>query len=382
MQSNKTAPFKTWVEVSADSLRDNLKALRKIVGKERKIACVIKANAYGHGILEVAKILEREKADFFAVDNIKEASLLKNSGISIPILILGYIELADLKEAILSDFSFVCYNKETLRKIISLSLSKPAKIHLKIETGLNRQGVAKKEIPLFASMIKKAHEILLEGISTHFANIEDTLDPSFAKSQMARFKEGIALVRKSGLNPKYIHAAASAGAILYQDTRFNMVRTGIALYGLWPSRETKIALNMRKKSLILKPVLSWKSLVAQVKEIRTGESVGYGRTWTAPRKSRIAVIPVGYSDGYARRLSNKARVIIKGRFAPVIGRVAMNMIVADVTEIANVGVEDEVTLIGKSGTNEVTADELAQKTDTINYEVVSRINPLLPRVIV
>ena len=382
MQSNKTAPFKTWVEVSADSLRDNLKALRKIIGKERKIACVIKANAYGHGILEVAKILEREKADFFAVDNIKEALLLKNSGISIPILILGYIELADLKEAILSDFSFVCYNKETLRKIISLSLSKPAKIHLKIETGLNRQGVAKKEIPLFASMIKKAHEILLEGISTHFANIEDTLDPSFAKSQMARFKEGIALVRKSGLNPKYIHAAASAGAILYQDTRFNMVRTGIALYGLWPSRETKIALNMRKKSLILKPVLSWKSLVAQVKEIRTGESVGYGRTWSAPRKSKIAVIPVGYSDGYARKLSNSARVIIKGRFAPVIGRVAMNMIVADVTEIANVGVEDEVTLIGKSGTNEVTADELAQKTDTINYEVVSRINPLLPRVIV
>ena len=382
MHSRKFVPFKTWVEVSGDSLRDNLKALRKIVGKERKIACVIKANAYGHGILKVAKILERERADFFAVDNIKEASLLKNSGISTPILILGYIELADLKEAILSDFSFVCYNKETLRKIISLSLSKPAKIHLKIETGLNRQGVAKNEIPLLTSMIKKAPKILLEGISTHFANIEDTLDPSFAKSQMARFKEGIGLVRKSGLNPKYIHAAASAGAILYKDSRFNMVRTGIALYGLWPSRETKIALKMRKKSLILKPVLAWKSLVSQVKEIKTGESVGYGRTWSAPRKSKIAVIPVGYSDGYDRKLSNSARVIIKGRFAPVIGRVAMNMIVVDVTEITNVNIEDEVTLIGKSGANEVTADELAQKADTINYEVVSRINPLLPRVIV
>ena len=382
MQSNKTAPFKTWVEVSADSLRDNLKALRKIVGKERKIACVIKANAYGHGILEVAKILEREKADFFAVDNIKEAALLKNSGILTPILILGYIELADLKEAILSDFSFVCYNQETLRKIISLSLPKPAKIHLKIETGLNRQGVAKKEILLYTSMIKRTPKIFLEGISTHFANIEDTLEPSFAKEQIARFKEGIALVRKSGLKPKYLHAAASAGAILYGGARFNMVRTGIALYGLWPSRETKIALKMRKKHLILKPVLSWKSLVSQVKKIKTGESVGYGRTWSAPRKSKIAVIPVGYSDGYDRKLSNKARVIIKGRFAPVIGRVAMNMIVADVTEIANVNIEDEVTLIGKSGPNEVTADELTQKADTINYEVVSRINPLLPRVIV
>ncbi len=381
MQS-EVKPFKTWVEISRDSLGDNLKALRKIVGEKRKIACVIKANAYGHGILEVVKILEREKVDFFAVDNIKEALLLKNSGISTPVLILGYIELADLKEAILSDFSFVCYNKETLRKIISLSLPKPAKIHLKIETGLNRQGVDKNEIPLFTSMIKKDHKILLEGISTHFTNIEDTLEPSFAKEQIARFKEGIALVRKSGLHPKYLHAAGSAGAILYGEARFNMVRAGIALYGLWPSRETKIALNMRKKSLILKPVLSWKSIVSQVKKIKTGESVGYGRTWYAPRKSKIAIIPVGYSDGYDRKLSNSASVIIKGRFAPVIGRVAMNMIVADVTEIANVNIEDEVTLIGKSGTNEVTADELAQKTDTINYEVVSRINPLLPRVIV
>lgn len=382
MHSKSAVPFKTWVEVSGDSLRDNLNALRKIVGQERKIACVVKANAYGHGIIEVARILERESIDFLAVDNIKEALLLKNSGILTPILILGYIELADLKEAILSDFSFVCYNQETLKKIISLSLPKPAKIHLKIETGLNRQGVAKKEIPLFASMIKKAPKVLLEGISTHFANIEDTLEPSFAKEQIAGFREGIRLVRKSGLNPKYIHAAASAGAILYGEAGFNMVRTGIALYGLWPSRETKIALKMRKRSLILKPVLAWKSLVSQVKEIKTGESVGYGRTWSAPRKSKIAVIPVGYSDGYDRKLSNSARVIIKGRFAPVIGRVAMNMIVVDVTEIVNVSIEDEVTLIGKSGPNEVTADELAQKADTINYEVVSRINPLLPRVIV
>lgn len=382
MHSKKEAPFKTWVEVSRTALVENLKTLKRIVGKKTKIACVVKANAYGHGILEVAKILERERADFFAVDNIKEATLLKSSGISTPILILGYVELADLKEAILSDFSFVSYNKETLRKIISLSLPKPAKIHLKIETGLNRQGVAKKEIPLFVSMIKKAPKILLEGISTHFANIEDTLEPSFARSQIARFKEGIALVRKNGLHPRYLHAAASAGAILYQDARFNMVRAGIALYGLWPSRETKIALNMREKSLILKPVLAWKSLVSQIKEIGTGESVGYGRTWYAPRKSKIAVIPVGYSDGYARKLSNSGRVIIKGKFAPVIGRVAMNMIVANVTEIADVGIEDTVTLIGKSGSNEVTVDELAQKTDTINYEVVSRINPLLPRVII
>lgn len=382
MHSEKKAPFKTWVEVSRTALVGNLKTLKKVVGKKTKVACVIKANAYGHGILEVAKILEGKGADLFAVDNIKEAVLLKNSGIVTPILILGYLELADLKEAILSDFSFVGYNKETLGKIISLSLPKPAKIHLKLETGLNRQGVAQKEIPSFISTIKKAPGLLLEGISTHFANIEDTLDPSFAKSQLVRFKEGIALVRKSGLKPKYLHAAASAGAILYQDARFNMVRAGIALYGLWPSRETKIALNMRKKSLILKPALAWKSLVSQVREIKTGESVGYGRTWSAPRKSKIAVISVGYSDGYDRKLSNSARVIIKGRFAPVIGRVAMNMIVADVTEIANVNVEDEVTLIGRSGVREITVDELAQKTDTINYEVVSRINPLLPRVIV
>ncbi|MEK7111988.1 MAG: alanine racemase [Patescibacteria group bacterium] len=323
MHSKKAAPFKTWVEVSRASLTENLKTLKKVVGTKTKVACVIKANAYGHGILEVAKILEGEGVDFFAVDNTQEALLLKNSGISTPILILGYIELSDLKEAIMSDFSFVSYNQETLRKIISLSLPKPAKVHLKMETGLNRQGIDRKEIPLFTAMIKKAPKhILLEGISTHFANIEDTLDPSFAERQIEGFREA------------------------------------------------------------LKPVLSWRSIVAQVKEIKAGESVGYGRTWYAPRKSKIAIIPVGYSDGYDRKLSNSSRVIIKGKFAPIIGRVAMNMIVADVTEIAGVNIEDEVTLIGKSKGKEISAEELAQNTNTINYEVVSRINPLLPRIIV
>lgn len=372
--------YRSWIEISEKNLLHNLLVFKKLAGKA-KVACVVKANAYGHGLREVVGVLT-DKADLFAVDSLEEALTVKNSATNKPVLILGYVPTFALRETIENNLSFTIYNFESLRKIVSLSLRKKAKIHLKIETGLNRQGIKLTDLPKFIHAIKKnKNSFEIEGISTHFANIEDTLDPSFADIQLASFEKALKIVRKYGIKPKYVHTAASAATLLYTKTRYNLARVGIGLYGLWPSRETKIAVKTKRMRVGLKPVLSWKSIVAQIKEIKTGESVGYGRTWTASRNFRIAVIPVGYYDGFDRKLSNSGRVVIYGRYAPVIGRVAMNMMTVDVTEIPRVRLEDEVIILGRTGKAEVTAEEMADKLGTINYEVVSQINPNLPRVI-
>ncbi|OGM15176.1 alanine racemase [Candidatus Woesebacteria bacterium RBG_19FT_COMBO_42_9] len=378
---NNSLPFKTWIEISRSSLLHNLSEIKGIVGAKTKIGCVIKANAYGHGIREVVEIL-KDTTDWFCVDNIEEALIVRELS-NKPIVILGYTPLSRMKEAIEKNISMVVYNRESINKIVNLNLPIKAKLHIKIETGLNRQGVGKEALlTLSKHILKNEKRMFLEGVSTHFANIEDTLDASFANLQLKNLNKAIAALKRNGIHPPLIHSAASAGAILYPKTHFKMVRIGIALYGLWPSRETKIALATRKKKLILKPVLSWKSIVAQVKEIEAGESVGYGRSWFAHRKTKIAVVPVGYSDGYDRGLSNNSRVLIKGKFTPLVGRVAMNMIVVDVTNIKNVHVEDEVLLMGPSGKESISAEELAERSGTINYEMIARINERIPRVLV
>jgi len=379
---NPIIKHKSWVEVSKSALLHNVKVFRKSVGKNVKLAAVVKANAYGHDLAKVVPIL-KNKVDVFAVDNIDEALIVRCLDISTPVLILGYTTLVNVHLPIENDISFVVSNLETLKKIISLKLKKPAKIHLKIETGLNRQGVKNKDLSGFLRFIRiHKNQIILEGVYTHFANIEDTLDPSFAMEQFSKFKRALKIVKLEGFNPPQVHAAASAGTLLYPETHFSMVRVGFGIYGWWMSIETRVSILAQKRNIILKPVLTWKSLIAQIKQINVGESVGYGQTWFAARKTKVAVVPVGYSDGYDRKLSNIGRVIVKGRYANVIGRVAMNMIMIDVTDIPGVELEDEVALLGNKDGLKVSADEWAKKIGTINYEVVSRINPLLPRIIV
>jgi alanine racemase len=373
---------KTWVEISKKALLHNIGVFRKNIGKNVKIAAVVKADAYGHGLKEIMPLL-KNKVDLLAVDNIDEALIIRKINGSIPILILGYTTLANLSLPIENNISFVVYNMESLKKIVSLKLKKLAKIHLKIETGLNRQGISKNKLPSLLKYIKNHKDsFLLEGAYTHFANVEDTLDPSFAKRQLAEFKKSLKVIKKEGFRPPLIHCAASAGTLLYPETHFSMVRVGFGIYGWWMSIETRVSLLAQKRDLDLRPVLTWKSIVAQIKDIDVGESVGYGRSWFATRKTKIAIIPVGYSDGYDRKLSNIGRVIINGVHADVVGRVAMNMIMVDVTDVKKIKLEDEVALLGNKDGLKVSADEIAKKIGTINYEVVSRINPLLPRIIV
>lgn len=373
---------KSWIEISKKALFHNINVFRKAVGKKVKIAAVIKANAYGHGLLEMTGLLKGH-VDVLAVDNIEEALIIRKIDKQISILVLGYIPLPEVYLAIDNEISFVVYNIETLKQIVALKNNKLAKVHLKIETGLNRQGIRKDNLKKIVTyIIKNKNNIYLEGISTHFANIEDTLDSSYFKKQLTEFKNALDYLKKLGLKPPMIHTAASAGTLLYPETHFSMVRIGFGMYGWWMSTETRVMLMAQKKNLILKPVMTWKSIVTQIKEIDVGEAVGYGLTWFASRKTKIAIIPIGYSDGYDRKLSNIGRVIVNGKYAPVIGRVAMNMIVIDITDVGNVRLEDEVALLGNMDGLKISADEIAKKIGTINYEVISRINPSLPRIIV
>jgi len=372
------------IEISKKNLIHNLHQFRKTVGKKVKIMAVVKANAYGHGIREVSKIVSQKGADWLGVNSFEEGIVLREEKIKLPILVMGYIPLAKLGEAIKNNLSFVVYNRETIKQAEKQAskLDKKAKIHLKLETGTNRQGISIKEIVLFAKFCLSLKNIFLEGIYTHYANIEDTLDPGFAVEQLRKFQKALQIIKMAGINIPIKHTACSAATILFPETYFDLVRVGIGLYGLWPSRETKISAQEKGIKIDLCPVLTWKTKVVQLKKVKKGETIGYGRSFKTSRNSIIAVLPVGYWDGYDRKLSNQGRVLIKDQFAPVVGRVCMNMTMVDVTDIPKVKVEDEVVLLGKQRKNEITAEELSQKIGTINYEVVTRINPLLPRKVV
>jgi alanine racemase len=257
-------------------------------------------------------------------------------------------------------------------------------IHIKVDIGTKRQGIAAEMLP---ALCKKAARSGIEivGVASHFANIEDTIEHEFARLQLDRFRSVLEVSeRELGGLPPYVHASCSAAALLFRETDFTLARVGISMYGHWPSRETRLSwiLKHEKGGLQLRPVLTWKTIVGQLQEVERDASVGYGRTWTATRPSQLAVIPVGYADGYSRSLGNRSRVLIHGRSAPVVGRVCMNILMADVTDIPEVSIGDEVVLIGRQGEDEVTVEELASQSETINYEFLARISPSISRRVV
>jgi alanine racemase len=379
--------MKTWLEISKDNILRNLKEFGRILGKDVKIMAVVKSNAYGHGLAEMAEVLARGTFDntvkgapcqtmWFGVDSIDEAIILKKTGVDAPILILGYTELSRLKDAVEGKFRLTVYNKETITALGKLK--KPAKAHLKIETGTTRQGIGESEILDFMEYARKFKNIEIEGLSTHFANIEDTTNHAYAKKQLARFESVIALLSKVPFDIPVKHVACSAAAILFKETHFNMARIGIGMYGMWSSKETFVS---AKHKLKLKPALTWKTIIAQIKKVKKGTPVSYGLTEKVSRDSLIAVLPIGYYDGFDRGLSSIGNVLVHGKRCKILGRICMNMCMADVTDVKNVKIEDEVVLLGRQGREEITAEEIAGKLGTINYEVVTRINPGIKRFI-
>lgn len=345
---------------------------------------IVKSNAYGHGLLEVAEAVKHH-VDWFGVDSIDEATALRRSGVTHPILVLGFIPKARFRELSAQDLSCVIYDRSTVRELAALSdAPHPIKVHVKIETGTNRLGIAGDDLRVLARSIRKAGNIVIEGAYTHFADAEE--GARFAKKQLKRFSEGLDILKEEGIVPRVRHAACSAAILTMPDAHFDMVRLGISLYGLWPSSFIKDDILRRTKkggthAASLKPVLSWKTTVAQVKHVKKGETVGYGCTERLTKDRKVAVIPVGYYDGYDRGLGSSAAVLIRGQRCKILGRICMNMCMADVTAIARVRMGDEVVLIGRQGNREITAEDLAAMIGTINYEIVTRINPLIPRLV-
>jgi alanine racemase len=374
----------TWVEISRTNLTHNITVFRRLAGEERVLCAAVKGNAYGHGLVECAPLMVKAGADWLGVNALFEAVALYEEGIRAPIYIMGYIPLEDLPVALEKGFHFVVYNTETLHELALLTrkLQIPALTHLKLETGTHRQGVFDEGLDEVLDLYRNNPLLKMEGVATHFANIEDTTDHSYAEFQLRNFEKSLQLIRASGFSPKYIHAANTAATILFPKTHFTMVRTGVGCYGLWPSNETHVSAVQEGKNILLKPVLTWKTKIAQIKKVPAGSFIGYGCTYKTGHDSVVAVLPVGYYDGYDRGLSNQAHVLIGGKRAPVRGRIFMNMIVVDVTDIPGAKVEDEVVLLGRQGSEEISAEQVAQWLGTINYEVTTRINEKIPRKVV
>lgn len=370
-----------WIELDGAALVHNVGIFRSILSSDTLLLGVVKANAYGHGLGEISR-LAAERLDWFGVHTAGEARSLREIGVTQPILVMGFVAPGEFRE-LDNDIHLLISSIPALRSVADYrdrsGVSLP--IHLKIDTGTKRQGItvsAIDEVIRVAAM----HRLDVVGLATHFANIEDTLDHEFARTQLERFHR--AVERATGLvggEPPFVHAACSAASLLFRETDFTMARVGISMYGHWPSRETKLSwiLEHGRDGLQLRPVLSWRAVVGQLQRVAKGESVGYGRTWTALRDTVLGVIPVGYADGYSRALGNRARVGVRGRAAPVVGRICMNIFMIDVTDIPDAEVGDEVTLVGADGGFAITVEDLADLCGTINYEFLARLSPAIPR---
>ena len=371
-----------WVELDSGAPDHNLRELRKGLARGCLLCATVKSNAYGHGVKEMIGLLP--SADWFAVNSFEEGVELRALGVERPILLLGYLPASQVRDAVAADLRLTVYNEETIRALSALDLGgRKARVHIKVETGTGRQGVVIDELEAFAEPLLESPTVEVEGILTHYATADDTVDPSYALSQLKRFRGAIDRLRAREISPPVVHTACTAACILYPEMHFSMVRVGIGVYGLWPSRETYVTARCRiADPPKLVPVLSWKTRLAQVKPLPQGSFIGYGCTYRTTRSTTLGVLPVGYADGYDRSLGNTAHVLVRGRRAPVLGRVCMNLTMVDLTDVPRVAVEDEVTLLGRDGEEEITADTFGSWLGTINYEVVTRISPLLPRRIV
>lgn len=373
-----------WIELDASAPDWNLRQLKACteVPDEVLFCAVVKSNAYGHGVGEFASLLPG--ADWFAVNSFEEGIELRESGEKRPILLLGHVLLDRLEQAVAAGLRLTVYSFETLEELESIAApGNPVKIHVKIETGTGRQGLLPCDVSTFFSRAASISGIVIEGISTHFANIEDTLNHEYAATQLQKFNDVLREVRNLGIVTPVVHTACTAASILFPETHFSMLRSGIGLYGLWPSRETNISAKSTGRCIPkLRPVLSWKTRIVQIKNLPEGSYIGYGCSYRTSRETKLGVLPVGYADGYDRKLGNTAHVLVHGKRAPVLGRICMNLTMVDLTDIPFVKLEDEVVLLGSDGGENISAEMMADWAETINYEVVTRISPLLRRIVI
>lgn len=367
---------RTWIEIDKDNLINNIRILKTSINKKSELMAVVKANAYGHGLKEVVSILKNEKSvNWFGVFDEADALIVRKYT-SKPILVLRSTPLNFWDKAVKNKIYITISTFSQLETLANWKGKKP-QIHIKLDTGLGRQGFVLADQDKIISIIKNLKNIKIGGLYTHFSGMESKEFDKYSKKQFDELKLWQKKLNVIGQKPK-IHASATSGALRNIIGETDISRFGIGIYGLWPSDEIKYA---QRNKFPLKPVLSWKVTISEVKKIPKGSFVAYDCTYKTDRNSKIALLPVGYWDGIPRALSSKGFAIVNGVRVPIIGRVMMNMCVLDVTNVVKVEEGDTATLIGKDKNVEITADEFARLSETINYEVVTRINPLIPRVI-
>lgn len=370
----------SYIEISKENLIHNIKQFKGLIKNGTKIVSVIKANAYGHGDKEVARIIA-PYTDYFQVNSIEELERVR-SVTKKPIFIFGYLDKEGIKKAIKLNAIISAFDLIHLLKINHISgvLKKKTKVHVAIDSYLGREGIMPSQIENFISEIKKLKNIDLDGIYSHFANIEDTMNFTHAQKQIDMYHEYVEIFKKNGYKNLKTHISATSGILVYEkgNSLHSLVRLGIGLYGMWPSEHLQY---LNKKKISLKPALRWVTHIAQIKILPPNHPIGYGLTYITKKVTKIAVIPQGYADGLPRSLSNNGEVLIKGKKAKILGRVAMNMVVVDVSNIKDVLPEDEVIILGRQAKVEITAEQIAKESNTINYEATTRISALLPRVI-
>lgn len=366
------------IELNQNALEHNINFLKNQFNRT-KLSSVVKSNAYGHGLPQFLQIAAECGIDHFSVFSSWEAiQTFENLKSPADIMIMGWINPDHMDWVIENDIEFFIFGFDRIEKVLEITrkLKKPAKIHIEIETGMNRTGFQQRELKKLIPIIKNNKEhFILKGLCTHLAGAESIANYYRVKDQMKVFNRVYKKLIENDLKPERRHSACSAAALGYPKTQFEMVRIGILQYGFWPSTETYIQYLTRNKLQEdpLEQVLSWKSEIMSIKKVKTGEFVGYGTSYLAQKNMTIAIIPVGYAHGYTRSLSNHGRVLIHGQRVGIIGMVNMNMCVADVTVLENVKVGDEVVLIGRQGDLKINVSAFTELSDELNYELLTRL---------
>ena len=367
--------YRIEADINLSAIRKNITTMKNCIPEGKKLLAVIKANAYGHGAIEVANALD-DLADYYGVACFDEAIELRNAGITKPILILGFTDESFFEEIVKYDITQTIFTLEQA-KALSLAaahVGKKGKLHIKIDTGMNRIGFPCKEESVSEIVeISKLPNLDMEGIFTHYYKA-DEYDKTVANRQLNDYTRMVKWLEEEGITFAIRHISNSAGIMEMPNDTYDMVRSGISTYGLYPSEE------MNKEACILYPAMELKSRVVYVKDVKAGETIGYGGTYTLPEDKRIATVGVGYADGYPRALSNQGRMLVHGQYAPIVGRVCMDQTMIDVSDIPGVKVGDEVVLVGKQGENDILVEEPAEMSASFNYEFVCDVNRRVPRI--
>ena len=362
----------TWAEIDLEAIRQNVRSFKHHVGDAVQIFAVVKANAYGHGAVPVAKAALEAGASRLAVHRLTEGIELRQAGLNAPILVMGYTPPAGAQAMVEWNLTPSCITPEFAQALSAQASAqnKVMPLHVKVDTGMSRYGLFPAEVLPFLTAITQLPGIKLEGLFTHFATA-DSNDQTWVRQQIATFDQVIASIRNVGMDIPIIHAANSATTMKLPQAHYNAVRPGISMYGMNPSSDWQPVFELH-------PALTLKSTVSRVRELPAGAGVSYGRTFVTSRPTMAALVPVGYGDGYHRILTNKGIVLIRGQRAPIIGRVCMDQFVVDVTGIPGVQQDDEVVLVGRQGEERISAEEVGRLAGSINYEVTTG---LLPRVV-